>query len=674
MTQSEESGALPGDISEDSSRYVRVRKRRRQRSHPWRRRIVGFTVLLVLLLFIGGGAYAVVHYLPYLDQVRAARASAQQAAATLKTVGLDIDQPHLDELKAQLSDVDTRLQPFRDLLTSDPIVGLARHIPGVRDQIAAGGQAVAAADDLIAAGKLGLGVGQRYVDIKAKAATTTDPSTLADLVQLMATSSGDVNQIQGLLASARQHLDEVPANAIAQIREAHDLMAAPLVQYGPVLDQYTSLQGTLPGILGWGGEKRYLVLAEDPAELRPTGGFAGTYGILGFKDGRIVERFFHDIYQLDLKPDLPYVLPPEGLKSHLLGNFSWQLADANWSPDLPTSAQDAIRLYTLESGDANVDGVIVVTTYALDHLLNVIGPVEVPEYSTIVHPGETTLTTLALTRKPLTPDVNRKQFLDTFAGHILDRLFTLPPSSWVSLLTEFQTVGDQRLAGIWLKDPTAQALVATSSWGGAVRQDAGDYLFVVDSNVAPASKYNLVVTRTTDLDVKIDQYGNALNTLQLSWQNDSAKAGEPYASLRSYSTGTGAIYGTYVRVLTPDRSRLQSVSGGTLVPITGPEVVTQEAGRTEFANYLSVLPGLGKLSYQWVSPYPASVEDGVGSYSLVVQKQSGMTPEPVTLHINVPDGSIITAASPNLQVSGNVANFTGTLTQDFTLAIQYRTR
>ena len=207
----------------------------------------------------------------------------------------------------------------------------------------------------------------------------------------MATSSGDIDQIQALLASARQHLDQVPANAIGQIRDARDLMAAPLVQYGPVLDQYVSLQSTLPGILGWGEEKRYLVLAEDPAELRPTGGFAGTYGILGFKDGRIVERAFHDVYQLDLKPGLPYVLPPDGLKNHLLGQFSWQLADANWSPDFPTSAQDAIRLYTLESGDSNVDGVIGITTYALDHVLNVIGPVAVPEFSATVKPGETTL-------------------------------------------------------------------------------------------------------------------------------------------------------------------------------------------------------------------------------------------------------------------------------------------
>ena len=41
----------------------------------------------------------------------------------------------------------------------------------------------------------------------------------------------------------------------------------------------------------------------------------------------------------------------------------------------------------------------------------------------------------------------------------------------------------------------------------------GDYVFAVDANQAPASKYNLVVTRSTDLDVRIDASGNAEDTL-----------------------------------------------------------------------------------------------------------------------------------------------------------------
>ena len=216
--------------------------------------------------------------------------------------------------------------------------------------------------------------------------------------------------------------------------------------------------------------------------------------------------------------------------------------------------------------------------------------------------------------------------------------------------------------------------MTTSTWGGAVRQDPGDYVYAVDANVAPASKYSLVVTRSTNLDVKIDQVGNALNTLQLSWQNDSTKQGEPYASLRqpTYSTSPTGIYGTYVRVLTPDRSRLKDVSGGALDPITAPEAVTQEAGRTVFANYLMVPPGTATLTYQWTSPYPASAGGQRRDCTAWSSRSNlDMLSEPITLHISVPSGATITAASPNLHVSGNVATFTGSLTQDLTFAIQY---
>ena len=155
-------------------------------------------------------------------------------------------------------------------------------------------------------------------------------------------------------------------------------MAGPIEQYRPILAEYSRYDQIIPDILGWGGQKRYLVLAEDPAELRPTGGFIGTYGVVTFTNGRITERAFHDVYQLDLQDGLPYVQPPDALKDHLLGDYPWQLADANWSPDFPTSAQDALRLYALESKDTDIDGVIGITTYALDRILDVTGPIAGP--------------------------------------------------------------------------------------------------------------------------------------------------------------------------------------------------------------------------------------------------------------------------------------------------------
>ena len=344
-------------------------------------------------------------------------------------------------------------------------------------------------------------------------------------------------------------------------------------------------------MLGMNGPRRYLVLAEDPAELRPSGGFIGTYGLVTFDQGRITERKFQNITVLDYRRVYSYVEPPSGLKDHLLGiDQSWQLADAGWSPDFPTSAKQALQLYAHESGDSNIDGVIALDTYGIDLLLGVTGPVKVPEYGVTVQPGETTITALENTRQSATPGVDRKAFLDAFGGELLDAMLATPTARWPGLMNALGNAGSQRHIMAWTKDEGSEAFIGWAGWAGAVRADGGDYVQAVDANVAPTSKYNLVTHRTQDLQVGIDDVGNANDTLTLNWDN---RADQPEANwLRKLPiTGTDGMLGNYLRVLTPDRSRLQSVSGGRLAPLTGVEEISPEAGRTSYGLFLLLPPG-----------------------------------------------------------------------------------
>ena len=90
---------------------------------------------------------------------------------------------------------------------------------------------------------------------------------------------------------------------------------------------------------------------------------------------------------------------PSELTDHLLGSDqSWRLADAAWAADFPAGAQQALAFYELEANDDDLDGVIALTTYAVDRLLEVVGPIEVPGYGVTVQPGESTLTLLGETR------------------------------------------------------------------------------------------------------------------------------------------------------------------------------------------------------------------------------------------------------------------------------------
>jgi hypothetical protein len=327
-------------------------------------------------------------------------------------------------------------------------------------------------------------------------------------------------------------------------------------------------------------------------------------------------------------------------------------------------------LYVSESGDEDIDGVIAITTHTIDELLEITGPVTVESYGATIAPGETTLKTLQLTRVA-DPGVNRKAFLSAFADELLPRLLALPPDNWSQVLGHLDRIRSERLLLAWFKDPVDQQTAVRTGFDGAVRQDGGDFLYPVDSNVAPASKINAIATRELRLDVEIDAVGNARNTLEVTWHNPiDTEIGKPYRDLPTLEDER--ILGMYFRLLAPERSRIEAVSGGTFDELSGPAVVEKEAGRTAIGTYLMIPPGRGGLRYEWTSPYVVSSDASGRRYELTIQKQPGLRPGPLEVTIRVPEGAIIIKGSPDLDLRGRVATMTTSFEHDIELEIVFQ--
>ena len=635
------------------------------------RRVVLLAVGVGVLLVVIAGVLAVFRYLPALDEARALRTDLETMVGRVEGTGLGIDRATVDALDADLASARGRLDRLQGLLAGDPLIRVARAFPLTAANVRGADDVVTGAGDLLDAVGEGLAIGHQFVAIReAQAADRGTTSALSQLVELMATSRDLAVSAAASVASARQTLAAVPDGLIGQVESVRDAMQTRIEKYGPLLDTYVQVSAQLPGILGWDGPRRYLVLTQDPAELRPSGGLIGSYGIIAFDKGKITERRFLNVSALDGKNDYPFVRPPQELANYLLGpTQSWQLADAGWSPDFPTSAQDALRLYTNESGDARIDGVFAITTHTIDELLKVTGPISVPEYSATIASGETTLKVLQLTRAPRKPGEDAKAFLSVFADRLFSTLLALPPARWGDIIAAAGTFGQEHLLLAWFHDATDEAFTADGGFGGAIRQDQGDLVYPVDSNVAPASKLNAWTTRTMDLSVQIDAVGNARNTLTVTWENrvDTPDG----AAYRAMTNVGGSILGMYFRVMVPERSRIEAVSGGGLPPVTDPAVVEDEAGRTAIGAYLQVPPGQTSLTYTWTSPYAANVDTTSGTYRLTIQAQPGMLPGPLNLTIRAPDGYRITAASPELTVAGGVATLATAFDRDIVVGVQY---
>jgi hypothetical protein len=627
----------------------------------------------VLAAAAAGLALAGLRYASVIGDAESLGETARSLASDVRSMQIaDLDRASLERLRAGLGELDVRLAPVRDLLNDDPLVGVARQLPGSAGQVESAEALVEAAESLVEAGHIALGLADRVVSLREANDADPDFALLPGLVELMAQSRGDVDRMAALLADADRDVARIPDEAIGQIREARDLVAGPVETYSTLLDSYRELDDVLPGLLGWGEEKRYLVLAQNPAELRPTGGYTGTVGVLVLRDGDMVEQRFVDTYELSTQEGLPFVDPPDDLTDHLLGEGqSWRLADANWSPDFPTVARHAMELYEIETGDAEVDGVIGITTYALDRLLDLVGAVDVPEYGVTVEPGDVTMTLLGATRGSPTSIQGRKDVLDALARQTMTRLLSLPPGRWADSLKALEEVGERRDALLWMADPEAQRLVEEAGWSGAVRQDLGDYLYVVESNVAPTSKYNLVVDRADSLVVKLGRDGNAVNSLRLDWQNHAGEDGEPYESLRSFSINQEGWYGSYVRVLTPAGSDVREARGRASSAIRGVEREAVEAGRPVFGNYLLMPPGASRLSYVWAVPGAAVQTPEGWVYELVVQKQPGARTVPLSIRVGLPEGAVVSDVSDGAVADGGEVRLEADLDSDVELRIAY---
>ncbi len=390
------------------------------------------------------------------------------------------------------------------------------------------------------------------------------------------------------MAARRQSLDGLAllpplADALAEVEEGYE-------QAREAVSSYQDASAFLPEFLGFKGPRTYLVLAQNNAELLPTGGLISVVGIIRLHQGRLEEKSFEDAVAFGerwLSRTGQYVQPPAALKNYLLKDWSWNLALSNWSPDFPTAAVQALDFYR-RGGGRPVDGVLALNVITLEELLKVTGPIEVPEYGVPVDSASALEVIEAHTRSPVEPGGDRKAFVAALAERLIPRLVDTPPHRWSLLLRTLEQLRDERHLLFYSADPQVQALARRMGLDGSLYASEGDYAMVVDASVN-STKLNIVLEQWASLEVRLDALGDARSRLDLTYQNDVAlwEAGrDPDLVYRLMLDG---LYGGYVRLLAPAGSRLDEIRLDGQV--AGAEEVTQEQGKAIFGRFFPLARG-----------------------------------------------------------------------------------
>lgn len=427
---------------------------------------------------------------------------------------------------------------------------------------------------------------------------------------------------------------------IATIEENLTILTQKLpYQFGPVkkvhkeLDTATEslqkLKKLLPyidSLLAQDSEKKYLLLFANNMEIRPGGGFLGSFGILKVKDYTIEDIEIHDVYDADGQL-IAHIDPPLPIRKYLniIHGF---LRDSNFSPDFPEDYETAKMFLEKEINLTGFSGSMLITTTAIEHVLDAFGDVYIPDFNESINKKNFYIKTQIHTEKDFFPgSIQKRSFLGSLAKNLLINLETASPKLFALALKKSL---DEKQIVLVSDEKEIQGVLDSFYWSGRIIQPSCvsdqekncvvDYLFPYDANVG-ANKVNFFITRSMYLKTKIDDQGEIQHVFSIQFQNESPAEVFP-----------GGTYKNYFQTMLPVYSSVKRITkDGVLV-----EEYEEKNGRFKNVGFYFEVPPKKTTEIKIEYVLNNQLKTGRGIYQLVVQKQIGSSNNDYVFELDLP--------------------------------------
>jgi len=431
--------------------------------------------------------------------------------------------------------------------------------------------------------------------------------------------------------------------------------SADLYRLQSFLDDFLSL-------IGSEDNHHIAVLFQNPAEIRPGGGFIGSYADITIRRGQMQSIDVRDIYD----PDgwvTDKVVPPAPLQRT---TKDWAARDANWFFDFPTSAKTVLGF--LESSqfykDRNTvfDGAIALNINVLDTLLDITGPVELPQYK------------LTITSNNFLEEIQRevesgndkksgepKRILKVLVPIMLGRLGNPPSGSQRALIEKIQNHIINKDIMFYAKSEKIENFLQYVNAGGSIydlpNNFWGSYLAVVNANIA-GGKSDAYISEDINAKIDVDTNGGSLTDVTITRTHTGNTQRDPWWKVTNQD---------YIQIYTTPASGLISIKGNNqrnsssgfdysankyiynadLKKLEDSKIflngyntwALEDHGKKVFATWFTVPAGDAKaltLRYQTTYANPDIVTVG-NKYTFIFEKQSGVA-NSLTATISAPLG------------------------------------
>jgi hypothetical protein len=528
-----------------------------------------------------------------------------------------------------LAGVDLGLRPLRPLL---PHLGW---VPRVGPELT---QASALLDAGVAAGDAGRAVCAAAEPVLAGLREKPD-AALGDLLPYaspaLAAAEPHLAELDAALGRVETALGRVDfvrleagvlAPAVPRMQEAAQL----LPQARTTLALARELRPVAESIVRPGPPRRYVLVAQNSAELRATGGFVGTLGTISVHNGQPQLEGFGDSFDLALKAPSDLYFPIS--YQRYLRISEYYARDFNWDADFPT-AVETLRYFWALNGREPFDGVIAFDLYAFAAVLGALAPLDVEGFGQIGADN-------AFEQLFALYETRDKQMIARLLDATLARAPQLSPQQLLELAQTGEQMLHQRHLIVALDDPTGQAVLRANGWDGAlVQRDDSDQLMVVESDFGFA-EVGLYIDARYTYDVTLGPDMRPLSatlTLEVGDEYDLWKQGRTKQLTlgQCIQYAVPGCYGNFVRAYVPAGSEWLGGDG-----FAWQLESAQHNGRRMFGSYMQLLPGEIQRSAMIYRPAVPAPDDGI--YQLYVQKQPGTQARPLRVIVRVAGGEALT--------------------------------
>ncbi|MDP9982285.1 hypothetical protein J2W14_001673 [Pseudarthrobacter oxydans] len=428
--------------------------------------------------------------------------------------------------------------------SGDPLWTLAASVPWVGANFAAISEVARSADDVAT-----LGVGPLVRVYDSLDWSSLLPSSSGTNLAPIQDASPSVSAAAHAVRASAERLSGIDASSLwPQVAEPLTRAREQLQEVTGALDASANAARIAPGMLGINGPRNYLLMIQNNAEARASGGIPGALAVLTLDNGKLTLGTQSSAGEVGvMSPVVSVDEEQQQIYSTRLGKY---MQDVNLTPDFPTAAASAQAMWERKTGQ-RVDGVISMDPISLGYVLDATGPVEItePELLAVASGGLPTQLSGANVVPTLLSDVYAKialpQYQDVyFAGvakEVFGALSTGGKGDAKGLIEGISRGASESRILLWSGLTEEQSVIARYPVSGSIAgPSVAPAQFGVYFNDGTGAKMDYYVKRNVQLVKNCDKDGYEQTTVRVTSTNTAPA--DAATSLPPYVTA-GGFYG-----------------------------------------------------------------------------------------------------------------------------------